>query len=218
MQLSREQVNGGKKYTERVIQFGEGNFLRAFVDWQLDIINEKTDLDAGIGVVRPIDTQFPPPLNTQDGVYTTIIRGVNGRNITKEYRTITSVNREISVYREFGKYLNLAKDPNFRFVISNTTEAGIVFDPADRFDAEPRKTTTTFWNCTTPNGLPTTAAGPARPTWLTPCWAMTGCGSRICARLAACWSWWYSISTRLIPKGCPPPLPRCCNGERIHQN
>jgi tagaturonate reductase len=138
MQLNRNYVNGGKKYTERVIQFGEGNFLRAFVDWQLDIINEKTDFDAGVVIVRPIDTAFPPSLNTQDGVYTTIIRGLNGPyTVSKEYRTITSVNREVDIYRHFDQYLTLARDGNFRYIVSNTTEAGIAFDPADRFEAEP---------------------------------------------------------------------------------
>ena len=67
----------GASYPTRVIQFGEGNFLRAFVDWQLDILNEQTDLNAGVTIVRPINTDFPPSLNTQDGLYTTLIRGLN---------------------------------------------------------------------------------------------------------------------------------------------
>ncbi|HBS6398935.1 TPA: hypothetical protein MAM49_000138 [Klebsiella pneumoniae] len=67
----------GAQYPDRIIQFGEGNFLRAFVDWQIDLLNEHTDLNAGIVVVRPIATDFPPSLNTQDGLYTTIIRGLN---------------------------------------------------------------------------------------------------------------------------------------------
>jgi len=141
MQLNRKAVNGGKKYTERVIQFGEGNFLRAFVDWQLDIINEKTNFDAGVVVVRPLNTDFPPPLNCQDGVYTVVTRGLKGKyTVVKEYRTITSVNRELNVYREFNQYLELAKGETFRYIISNTTEAGIAFDPTDQFDANPPRT------------------------------------------------------------------------------
>lgn len=54
----------GAQYPDRIVQFGEGNFLRAFVDWQIDLLNEHTDLNAGIVVVRPIDTDFPPSLNT----------------------------------------------------------------------------------------------------------------------------------------------------------
>lgn len=67
----------GPHYPERIIQFGEGNFLRAFIDWQIDLLNEHTDLNAGVVVVRPIQSDFPPSLNTQDGLYTTIIRGLN---------------------------------------------------------------------------------------------------------------------------------------------
>ena len=77
MQTLNRQNFPGRQYTDRVIQFGEGNFLRAFVDWQLDLLNEQTDHDAGVVVVRPIDTDFPPSLSTQDGLYTTIIRGLN---------------------------------------------------------------------------------------------------------------------------------------------
>ncbi len=64
----------GAQYPERIIQFGEGNFLRAFVDWQIDLPNEHTDLNSGVVVVRPIRT-LSPSLSTQDGLYTTIIRG-----------------------------------------------------------------------------------------------------------------------------------------------
>ncbi|TCV98810.1 tagaturonate reductase [Biostraticola tofi] len=135
--LNRENVPG-PRYTDRVIQFGEGNFLRAFVDWQLDIINETTDLDAGVVVVRPINSDFPPSLSTQDGLYTTIIRGLNEQGeVVKTSRIIRSVNREINVYTQFDDYLALAHDANIRFVFSNTTEAGISFNAADRFTDTP---------------------------------------------------------------------------------
>lgn len=70
----------GAQYPERIIQFGEGNFLRAFVDWQIDLLNEHTDLNAGVVIVRPIQSNFPPSLSTQDGLYTTIIRGLNAHD------------------------------------------------------------------------------------------------------------------------------------------
>ena len=88
----------GAQYPERIIQFGEGNFLRAFVDWQIDLLNEHTDLNSGVVVVRPIETSFPPSLSTQDGLYTTIIRGLNEKGeAVSDARLIRSVNREISV-------------------------------------------------------------------------------------------------------------------------
>lgn len=85
----------GPQYPTRAIQFGEGNFLRAFIDWQLDLLNEKTDLATGVTIVRPINTVFPPSLNTQDGLYTTVIRGLNERGeAVSEARIIRSVNNE----------------------------------------------------------------------------------------------------------------------------
>ncbi|WP_113519786.1 tagaturonate reductase [Escherichia coli] len=102
----------GAQYPERIIQFGEGNFLRAFVDWQIDLLNEHTDLNSGVVVVRPIETSFPPSLSTQDGLYTTIIRGLNEKGeAVSDARLIRSVNREISVYSEYDEFLKLAHNP-----------------------------------------------------------------------------------------------------------
>lgn len=128
----------GRQHPDKIIQFGEGNFLRAFVDWQIDLLNEHTDLDAGIVVVRPIDTDFPPSLSTQDGLYTTIISGLNEQGETvRGTRIIRSVNREINIYHQFDEYLALARDPNIRFVFSNTTEAGISYVESDRLEDAP---------------------------------------------------------------------------------
>ncbi|ACS87146.1 tagaturonate reductase [Musicola paradisiaca] len=138
MQTLNRRDFPGRRHPDRVIQFGEGNFLRAFVDWQLDLLNEHTDLDAGIVVVRPIDTDFPPALDTQDGLYTTIIRGLNEQGeAVREPRLIRSVNREINIYRQFDDYLALAHDANIRFVFSNTTEAGISYHADDRLTDTP---------------------------------------------------------------------------------
>lgn len=138
--LNREELNL-PKYPEKIIQFGEGNFLRSFVDWQLDIINKNTDLNAGVAVVRPIDYDTVPLLNTQDGLYTSIIRGINENGeVVKDYRIISSINREIPVYKEFDEYLKLAHNPEMRFIISNTTEAGIVYSDEDKYEDRPQKT------------------------------------------------------------------------------
>src|SRR5476649_669120 len=128
----------GRHHPDKIIQFGEGNFLRAFVDWQIDLLNEHTDLNAGIVIVRPIDTDFPPSLSTQDGLYTTIISGLNEQGETvRDTRIIRSVNREINIYHQFDEYLALARDPNIRFVFSNTTEAGISYVESDRLEDAP---------------------------------------------------------------------------------
>ncbi|MCY0771186.1 tagaturonate reductase [Enterobacter cloacae complex sp. 2022EL-00788] len=128
----------GARYPERIIQFGEGNFLRAFVDWQIDLLNEHTDLNSGVVIVRPIQSDFPPSLSTQDGLYTTIIRGLNEQGeAVSDARLIRSVNREISVYSQYDEFLRLAHNPDMRFVFSNTTEAGISYHAGDRFEDAP---------------------------------------------------------------------------------
>ncbi|UJD94696.1 tagaturonate reductase [Lelliottia amnigena] len=128
----------GALYPERIIQFGEGNFLRAFIDWQIDLLNEHTDLNSGVVIVRPIQSDFPPSLSTQDGLYTTIIRGLNEQGeAVSDARLIRSVNREISVYSQYDEFLKLAHNPDMRFVFSNTTEAGISYHAEDKFDDAP---------------------------------------------------------------------------------
>jgi len=139
MELNREKLNL-PKYPEKIIQFGEGNFLRSFIDWQIDILNKKAGLNAGVVVVRPIDTP-QPLLDTQDGLYTSIVRGINeAGEAVKDYRIISSVNREIPVYKQYDEYLKLAHNPDFRFIFSNTTEAGIAWSDKDKYDDAPPAT------------------------------------------------------------------------------
>lgn len=138
MKTLNRQDFPGAQYPERIIQFGEGNFLRAFVDWQIDLLNEHTDLNAGVVIVRPISSDFPPSLSTQDGLYTTIIRGLNEQGeAVSDARLIHSVNREISAYADYDAFLKLAHNPDMRFVFSNTTEAGISYHAGDKFDDAP---------------------------------------------------------------------------------
>lgn len=129
----------GRQHPTKIIQFGEGNFLRAFIDWQIDILNEKTNLNAGVTIVRPINTDFPPSLNAQDGLYTTIIRGLDEKgNKVKESRIIRSVNNEINIYQQYDEYLQLAHNLEIKFIFSNTTEAGISYHEGDKFDDRPQ--------------------------------------------------------------------------------
>ncbi|WP_145562073.1 tagaturonate reductase [Yersinia aldovae] len=138
MQTLNRRDFPGRSHPDKIIQFGEGNFLRAFVDWQIDLLNEHTDLNAGIVVIRPIDSDFPPSLSTQDGLYTAVIRGLNEQGeAVRESRLIRSVNREINIYHQFDEYLALARDPNIRFMFSNTTEAGIAWNETDQFSDAP---------------------------------------------------------------------------------
>lgn len=125
----------GPQYPTKIIQFGEGNFLRAFIDWQIDLLNERTDFNAGVTIVRPINTDFPPLLDTQDGLYTTIIRGLDEQgNIVKQSRIIRSINNELNIYQSYDEYLQLAHNLDIKFIFSNTTEAGISYNDNDKFD------------------------------------------------------------------------------------
>ncbi len=120
----------------RVIQFGEGGFLRGFVDWMLQIVNEKTDFDGGVAVVQPIKDGLCDVLTAQNCVYTHICRGVEGVCVKK----IDVISHCVKPYDDFDKYMELAENKDFRFIVSNTTEAGITFSPEDKITDRPANT------------------------------------------------------------------------------
>lgn len=125
----------------KFLQFGEGNFLRAFVDWQIDLLNERAGLNAGVVIVRPIARADMPLLDTQGGVYTTLIRGLNeAGEAVKEYRKIACIQREVDVTSMYQDYLALAHIPTLRYIVSNTTEAGIAINDTDAYDDAPAAT------------------------------------------------------------------------------
>ena len=118
---------------ERVLQIGSGNFLRAFSAWMIDTLNRKTPFKSRIVVTQATPTsQTSDILNEQDGLYTLLSRGLDddGR-CTEKTELITSVSRGLNPYRDWPAWLSLARSPDLRFVISNTTEAGIVYEPCD---------------------------------------------------------------------------------------
>lgn len=115
----------------KMLQFGEGNFLRAFADWMVDIINEKTDFNGSIQIVQPLQKGTGDLLNQQDGLYHVVLKGINQGDVKSEIRLITSVSGAINPYKDFKSFLKQAENPELRFVISNTTEAGIHFNQAD---------------------------------------------------------------------------------------
>jgi tagaturonate reductase len=137
--LNRTNFNKNK-YKTKIMQFGEGNFLRAFVDWQIDKLNETSNFDAGVAIIRPIDYDALPLLNVQDGLYTTVIRGINEQGETVADQCIIScINEEIPVYKEYDKYIALAENPDLKIIFSNTTEAGIEYISEDKLTDKPAK-------------------------------------------------------------------------------
>ncbi len=128
-----------KEAPERVLQFGEGNFLRAFADYFIDILNEKTGFNSKVVVVQPIEggAAIRNYINQQEGLYTLILRGnENGRKVSKR-RIISCVSRCLNPYSQYEKVLECAKNPDLRYIVCNTTEAGIRYDESCRFEDAP---------------------------------------------------------------------------------
>ena len=135
--LNRTSAPQAKRYTEKVIQFGEGNFLRAFIEWIIWKTNQKTDFNASVVIVQPIEKGMVDWLNEQDGLYHLNLQGLLNGEAVDSIDLIDVVSRGLNPYREFDEYLKLAEQPEMRFIISNTTEAGIAFDPSCQFTDAP---------------------------------------------------------------------------------
>ncbi len=114
----------------KVLQFGEGGFLRAFVDYFFDLANERAGYNGKIAVVQPIAVGRGKEINAQDGLYTVLLRGRQNGEKVVEKRIVSSLSKVINPYEEFDALMAYAADPEIRFVVSNTTEAGIAYDPA----------------------------------------------------------------------------------------
>ena len=131
MKLNKESYKEFKTYPEKVLQFGEGNFLRAFVDWQIDKMNDEADFNGSVVVVQPLENGLVDMLNDQDCLYTLYLQGVQNGQASKTHKVINSISRGINPYRDYNEYLKVAENPDLRFIVSNTTEAGIAFDEND---------------------------------------------------------------------------------------
>ncbi|MCY3573552.1 MAG: tagaturonate reductase [Chloroflexi bacterium] len=124
---------------ERIVQFGGGNFLRGFVDWLVDVLNDEADFSAGIVLVKARPGRYEA-LDAQDGLFTTWLHGINAGEFQEQTRLIRCVNRIAYPYEDFESFLAIARQPGIRFIFSNTTEAGIAHSAADSLDAAPPAT------------------------------------------------------------------------------
>ena len=122
---------------EQVIQFGEGNFLRAFVDWIIWNMDQKTDFNGSVVVVQPIEKGMADMLNGQDCLYHVNLQGRENGKPVNTLERIDVISRALNPYTQHAAFMALADQPEIRFVISNTTEAGITFDPACKLDDAP---------------------------------------------------------------------------------
>lgn len=125
------------KRPEKIIQFGEGGFLRGFVDWIVQIANEKSDFDGSVVVVQPIAQGMCDMLQAQDCVYTHVMRGLKDGVPTVDKKIIDCISRTVKPYDDYEAYLALADNPDFKIVVSNTTESGISYHAGDSLDDKP---------------------------------------------------------------------------------
>mgnify|MGYP004446945689 FL=1 len=137
MKALNKQTAPKSNAPERIIQFGEGNFLRAFVDWIIYNMNQKTDFNSSVVVVQPIDKGMAEWLNGQDCLYHVNLQGRQNGKPVNELTRIDVISRALNPYSQNSAFMALADQPEIRFVISNTTEAGIAFDPECKFSDAP---------------------------------------------------------------------------------
>lgn len=137
--LKRQTASGTKHYPEKILQFGEGNFLRAFVDWMVDKMNKKAGFNAGVTVIQPIEQGLAGLLNSQDGLYHVYLQGIKNGKPVREVTMIDCISRALNPYTQFDEYFKIVENPELRFIVSNTTEAGIAFDEDDTLDMCPQR-------------------------------------------------------------------------------
>ncbi len=128
-----------KEAPVRVLQFGEGNFMRAFVDYFFDISNEKAGFNGKVALVQPIEMGLTELINKQEGLYTLYLRGSeNGQKVDAK-RVISAVDCCLNPYNkaDYDKMMEIAVSDELDIIASNTTEAGINYDPACKFEDVP---------------------------------------------------------------------------------
>lgn len=129
--LTRQSTESTSTYPIKVLQFGEGNFLRAFADWIIDILNEKAGFNGSVQIIQPIRKGMASMINAQDGLYHVVLNGIKNGIAAKEIRLITCVSGAVNPYEDLHTFLKAGENPDLKIVISNTTEAGISFDGSD---------------------------------------------------------------------------------------
>lgn len=120
--------------TEKVMQFGEGNFLRGFVDWMIDRLNKEAGWNGGVVLVQPLPQGLCDMINEQDGLYDLYLRGLQNGERVEETRVVECVTRCINPFADTDAYFEMAKNPELRFIVSNTTEAGIEYRAGESAD------------------------------------------------------------------------------------
>ncbi|MBR0148900.1 MAG: tagaturonate reductase, partial [Lachnospiraceae bacterium] len=122
---------------EKVLQFGEGNFLRAFVDYWFDMANEKADWNGKVVLMQPIAGGLTKLINDQDALYTLYLRGSEKGQKVDDKRVISVCSRCLNPYEHWEQAIEVAVSDDLEYIVSNTTEAGIVHDTESKYDQVP---------------------------------------------------------------------------------
>ncbi|HYQ57418.1 MAG TPA: tagaturonate reductase, partial [Draconibacterium sp.] len=136
--LNRSNATETNSYPTRILQFGEGNFLRAFTDWIVYRMNKEIDFNTGVDIVQPLPNGMVDLLNGQEGLYHVYLKGIKKGKPVTEFSLIDCINKAVNPYSEFDSYKESILNPDLRFVFSNTTEAGISWEENDTLDMTPQ--------------------------------------------------------------------------------
>ncbi|MEM1121365.1 MAG: tagaturonate reductase [Bacteroidota bacterium] len=137
--LNRETANVPANKPLKILQFGGGNFLRAFVDYMVDELNQNTDFNGGVLIVKPTERGDYTALRQQDGLFHVLTKGIRDGKLVDEQQLIQCVQQINHPYKNWGGYLKSAEELSIRFIVSNTTESGIQFNATDAFSDHPPK-------------------------------------------------------------------------------
>lgn len=135
--LNRTTITDAPRHPIRILQFGGGNFLRAFVGWMVEVLNEETDFDSDIVIVKPTAGGSYADLKEQQGLYHVVLQGLKEGEPLTEIKRIHCVRKILSPYDNWKHFMELAESPAICLLVSNTTEAGITFNQAARQDENP---------------------------------------------------------------------------------
>lgn len=131
MEILNKKLHNKPERKIKIMQFGEGNFLRAFVEWIIQDLNDKGAINAAVAVVQPMPNGRIANLAEQDGLYTLRLEGIDGGKKVKQSRIIDVIGDCINPFTDYEKYLKYGESEDLEVIISNTTEAGIAVDKTD---------------------------------------------------------------------------------------
>ncbi len=131
----RKKTHGG--LPEKVLQIGEGNFLRGFADWMIERTNSAGYFNGSVVLCQPIQAGMAEQINAQNGIYTVMMRGVENNEIVERIQEITSISRCINPFSDYEALVEIAQSPELKVIISNTTEAGIAYRVGDKLTDKP---------------------------------------------------------------------------------